>query len=240
MAIQPMADAKFGEPASSAEYNKVTANVRDVDSRLTTVETRTTHATTGNAALGVAVAGLTSVTSHATTGNTALGNRAATLETNHGSRGNHGPIYTEINTLKTQAAANVKPTTATDTLLYGDVISSRPRSECWWGESFGAGYLTMQATRSTKTFSATGLRFCVPSAAVGNGAFEIKLYSSANITTLTERGAWSGTSYVNSTGVKQVTINSLGVIENDYVAIAIVCTGWTTSPKFSSTSTGTG
>ena len=39
MANVPMADAVFGALATSAEYNNVTANVRDLNTRLTTVET---------------------------------------------------------------------------------------------------------------------------------------------------------------------------------------------------------
>lgn len=39
MAIENMAAAEPGKEASSSEYNKVTANVRDLDSRLASVET---------------------------------------------------------------------------------------------------------------------------------------------------------------------------------------------------------
>jgi len=53
MAIQPMADAVSGQTASSAEYNKVTANVRDLDSRLTTTDGKANN----NAAAITAIAG---------------------------------------------------------------------------------------------------------------------------------------------------------------------------------------
>lgn len=44
---------------------------------------------------------LESRTTNATTGNTALGNRVGTLETNQGTRGTNGTVYAELGTLKT-------------------------------------------------------------------------------------------------------------------------------------------
>lgn len=58
MAIEQMADAIPGEGISSAEYNKVTANVRNLDQRVSGVEAgairyRTIRATSGNVTSGV-------------------------------------------------------------------------------------------------------------------------------------------------------------------------------------------
>ncbi|MFD1044781.1 hypothetical protein ACFQ1S_03800 [Kibdelosporangium lantanae] len=256
-----MIDAQFGKPASSAEYNKVTANVRDLDSRTTVLETNqgtrgardkvyteiqtlrdiALNTTTGNARLGERVTAVETRTTDTVTGNSALNTRATALETNQGVRGSNGTIYAEINSLKAGGGSSFRPTVATDTTLYGDIISSRTRAECWWGESIGNATLTAQATRSPKAFAATALRFCVPTAGAGGGTFELKLYTGTTLTALTERTSWTGSGAMLTTaGLKQLGFNSIAIAELDYVAIAILVTGWSTSPKFSSTATGTG
>ena len=72
MAIVPMQDAVAGDLALAAEYNNVTANVRDLDARvianssaintantnISTLESRTTDSSTGNVALGNRVTNL--------------------------------------------------------------------------------------------------------------------------------------------------------------------------------------
>ncbi|WP_165960640.1 hypothetical protein [Actinocrispum wychmicini] len=241
-----MTDAVFSQPASSLEYNKVTANVRDLDTRTRTVEAATTNSTTGNAALSNRLATVETKattldirTTDTTSGNAALNTRLGTVETNLGSRGSSNPAYAEITALKTQVAAFAKPTTASDTALYGDVINSRPRGDCWWAEPISNGTLTVQATRSPKTFTATDLRFCVPTAAGGTGTFDLKLYTGTTLTGLTERAAINGAGFVTAAGMKHQAIN-LAISEGDYIAIAILCTGFSPSPKFSSTATSSG
>ncbi|WP_132120373.1 hypothetical protein [Actinocrispum wychmicini] len=241
-----MTDAVFSQPASSAEYNKVTANVRDLDTRAKNLEAVTTNSTTGNTALGNRISTVETKantvdtrTTDTTSGNAALNTRLGTVETNIGTRGSNGTVYAEITAVKSQVLAFAKPTTASDTALYGDVISSHTRAECWWGEAIGNGFLTVQATRSPKTFTATDLRFCVPTAAGGTGTFDLKLYTGTALTNLTERAAISGPGLVTTAGVKHQAIN-LAISEGDYIAIAILCTGFNPSPKFSSTATSSG
>ena len=139
------------------------------------------------------------------------------------------------------AAASLTPTTASDTALYGDVISSHQRSDCQWGESVSNGFMTAVATRSTKTFTASEMRFCVTSAAAGGtGTFDVKVYTGSSLAALTERVFRFGVEHVNATGVKHISIGSLAITEGQYVALCLIVTGWTTSPRLSSTTTGTG
>ncbi|GGU45960.1 hypothetical protein GCM10010178_43110 [Lentzea flava] len=212
MAIKPMEYAVRDRIAKSTEYNNVVDNVRDLDARLGPV----TAAAPANA-------------------------RLSALEANQGTRGTNGTIYAEIDALKASPPADAVPNTcADDTALYGDTIASRPRSECWWAEPVSNGYLTIAATRSTKTFTATDLRFCIPAAAAGSGTFDLKLYTGTTLANLTERATVSGASWVASAGVKHAGLSNISITKGSYVAVGFLCTGFTTSPKFSSTAVGTG
>ncbi len=211
------------------------------NTRLTALETN--QGTRGSLdAIYPEIQNLRGLTLSGTTGNAALGNRLTTVEANQGTRGSNGPIYTEIETLKTQGPGQGAPpdTWANDTLLYGDVIGTRSRNECWWGESVSNGYLTVAATRSTKTFAAADLRFCVTAAGAGSGTFDLKLYVGSGLNNLVEKSFHSGPALVTSAGVKHLTLNNISITKNDYVAIGLICTAFTTSPKLSSTATGAG
>lgn len=138
------------------------------------------------------------------------------------------------------AAATLYPTTASDTMLYGDVISSHQRSDCQWGESLTNNYMTAVATRSPKSFTATELRLCVTAAAAGSGTFDLKVYTGSSLSTLSERHWAYGQDKVNTAGVKHIPIGDLAITEGQYVAICMIVTGWTTPPRLSSTPAGTG
>ncbi|RKT85595.1 hypothetical protein SAMN05421805_1184 [Saccharopolyspora antimicrobica] len=138
------------------------------------------------------------------------------------------------------AASALYPTTASDTLLYGDVISSHQRSDCQWGESLTNNYMTAVATRSPKDFTATELRLCVTAAAVGSGTFDLKVYTGPSLSALAERHWAYGQDKVNTAGVKHIPIGDLAIAEGDHIAICMIATGWTTSPRLSSTPTGSG
>lgn len=144
-----------------------------------------------------------------------------------------------VSTLET-AAASLTPTTASDTALYGDVISSHQRSDCQWGESLGNGYMTAVATRSAKTFTATDLRLCVTTAATGAGTFDLKLYTGSSLSALTERVFRFGDTHITTTGVRHLDIGNLAISEGQYIAVCMIVTGWTGSPRLSSTPTGSG
>ncbi|WP_367137883.1 hypothetical protein [Saccharothrix sp. HUAS TT1] len=216
--------------------------------RVTSLETITGHATTGNTALGTRLSTVESATTNGTTGNSALGTRVSaleadvgTLETNQGVRGANGTVYAEIESLKASVGGDsYAPTTASDTLLYGDVISTHTRNECWWGEETSNGFTSLAATKSTKSFTATDLRVCFPAAATGSGAYTIKLYTGSNASSLTEVASFNVAANVTSAGIKHLTLSSIAIAAGDYVAIAFLGTGWTTAPKMSSTAVGTG
>ena len=73
MPIVSMTDAVSGQVASAAEYNKVTSNIRDLDTRVTS---NTTSVSTNTTSINT----LNTRTTDASTGNTALGTRVTTLE----------------------------------------------------------------------------------------------------------------------------------------------------------------
>lgn len=228
------------DTAKSTADSAATTNTAQ-NTRLTTLETN--QGTRGALdAIYPEIQNLKNVALSGTTGNAALSTRLSTVETNQGARGSNGPIYTEIETLKTQGPGQGAPpdTWADDTLLYGDVIGTRSRNECWWGESVSNGYLTVAATRSTKTFTAVDLRFCVTAAGAGSGTFDLKLYVGNGLNNLVEKSFHFGPALVTSAGVKHLALNNISITKNDYVAIALVCTAFTASPKLSSTATGSG
>lgn len=68
MAFVTMTDAVSGGIALAAEYNKVTANVRDLDTRLTAASAAIANGTTGNAALDARLGSGVGTGSNVTTG----------------------------------------------------------------------------------------------------------------------------------------------------------------------------
>ncbi|GAB3475246.1 hypothetical protein [Amycolatopsis cihanbeyliensis] len=237
-----MADAKPREPASSAEYNKVTANIRDLDERLRDADDRLrdaddrlTEATDTNARQDAVISDISVATNHPDHGNAALDRRVTTVETNQGERGSHGTVYAEIEALKAAPGGQDPPTVADDTTLYGDIISSRARTDCPHGETWSNGYMSASATISPKAFTATEVRFAIGTAAEGPGTFDLKVYTGPDLSSLAEHAHITGSTHVTTVGVKRVAIPELAISAGDVVAICAIVLGWTTVPKAAST-----
>ncbi|MCA1195141.1 hypothetical protein [Saccharopolyspora sp. 6V] len=154
----------------------------------------------------------------------------------------HTHAITAVTGLRSEldALAARVDTHATDTELYGDVISSHRRTDCVWGESVSNGFMTAVATRSPKTFTASQLRLCVTSAASGSGTFDVKVYTGSSLANLAERSFRFGSEHLTTTGVKRVSIDSTAITAGQYVAVCMIVTGFTAAPRLSSTPTGTG
>lgn len=102
MAIVTMANAVAGNVASAAEYNKVVANVYDVDSRTST-------ATSNVSALSTSLTNLKNVTGSSTLEGRATNGQAAYDTTSNGTYGNT-VLNSRVNALETVAPANGKVT----------------------------------------------------------------------------------------------------------------------------------
>lgn len=232
MAIVDMNYAERGEPASSAEYNKVVDNIRDVDSRLNAVSGDLSHL---SSVVGSGVFTETdTISSWATQAQAAV----EELIVNQGVRGSHGPIYDEIAALKAGGGDGdgaPPPTSPDDTTLYGDIISSHDRASCPHGETLGNGYMTAVATVSTKTFTAKELRIAVGQAAVNGGTFDLKFYTGNSLSSLQEQEFFYGASLINTTGVKKLALPDIPISAGQYVAICMIVTGWETVPRLAST-----
>ncbi|RJQ79983.1 hypothetical protein D5S17_09440 [Pseudonocardiaceae bacterium YIM PH 21723] len=210
-----MADARYGGPAYSGEYNKVLSNVRDLDTRSTATDNKVSQLDT-------------------TIGN--QNTRINTLETNQGSRADLGPVYDEIRFLRLFVPAPV----ADDTALYGDTISSLRRSESYSSKTLANGYTTITATRSARVFNATELRVCVPAASEGSGSFTLKVYTGTSPDKLTEKATLGNTDTVTTAGMKRLKLDNIALGLGDYIAIGLLCSGYSTGPKFSATPAGAG
>jgi hypothetical protein len=79
--VYPVTDRATGYTVLATDWNQLADNSTDANTRLSTVETRTTDATTGNTQLGSRVTTLETRTTDVSTGNTALGTRVSALET---------------------------------------------------------------------------------------------------------------------------------------------------------------
>lgn len=132
-------------------------------------------------------------------------------------------------------------TQATDTDLYGDVINSHRRGDCYNSEVLSNGYMTAFVSVSPKTFTANEMRLCVTAAGVesGSGTFDIGFYKGTSLSNLVQQYTTFGVGLVDNIGMLAIAFDSgIAINEGDFVGIEMIATGWDTNPDFSSTPTG--
>ncbi|WP_144311947.1 hypothetical protein [Actinopolyspora erythraea] len=148
-----------------------------------------------------------------------------------------GGLDTRVTSL--EATSHPIRTQATDTELYGDIVNSHRRGDCYHSEVLSNGFMTAFACISPKTFTANELRLCVTGAGSSPGTFDIGFYKGSSLSNLVQQFTSFGSELVDTTGMLILPFDSgISVSEGDYIAVEMIATNWGTSPEFSSTPTG--
>ncbi|OKJ98853.1 hypothetical protein [Amycolatopsis sp. CB00013] len=129
---------------------------------------------------------------------------------------------------------------ATDTTLYGDLVSTLRRADAIWGETLSPGYLTVWATIASRSLASTLAKFCVYAVHTGLTGFDFGVYVGPTVSSLDRKVTVSGLSWIAAAGMKSVNLGAVAVNLGDAVAFAGLTTGSGTAPRLASTTPATG
>ena len=120
----------------------------------------------------------------------------------------------------------------TDRERYGDMLSTIQRRQATANDEYTTAFATFSGVVSPSGFSATKIRFCVQTAAVGGTLGFVAVYTGSNPANLTRRTQYNNVDAFTTLGVRELTLDaSVDIAVGDYVYVLFGSTGFSTSPR---------